>query len=273
MLILMLLSRGAAGLPEPLYIAASYLFIPDDTYGSVDGVAFPLLTLGWTLNYEMLFYLVFGAFIVLPRRLATAGVQLTMLAAVLVGLLKPASVALATWTQPIVLEFALGLAIANAWRNGSQLSRGVAAGLVVGACVWIALDPAGLLSLKQTPNDMRRLIGWGLPAAMILAAALLGSWRLPARWERPADLLGDASYSLYLTHPFVLIALEHIWPRLFGARLPLLFVAVAVLLAIALAVVVNRWAERPFTAALTRRLTRPRAAKLAPQGELPAPGP
>ena len=46
-------------------IAAAYLFIPA---ANPDGAPFPLLVIGWTLNYEMAFYVVFALFIGCSRR-------------------------------------------------------------------------------------------------------------------------------------------------------------------------------------------------------------
>src|SRR5437762_11735018 len=48
-------------------VCSSDLFWP---YPRVDGYAFPVHLLGWTMNYEMFFYAVFAAAILLPRRAA-----------------------------------------------------------------------------------------------------------------------------------------------------------------------------------------------------------
>jgi peptidoglycan/LPS O-acetylase OafA/YrhL len=48
-------------------VIASYLFFPYDTIGGGDGYAYPILDLGWTLNYEMMFYALFAAFIGFQR--------------------------------------------------------------------------------------------------------------------------------------------------------------------------------------------------------------
>lgn len=254
MLVVMALgSKGISGLPDWTYILSSYLFIPDASFGSVDGVAFPLLSLGWTLNYEMFFYVVFSAFIVLPRHRAIAGVVTALCAWVAIGwLLQPASTILATWTQPIILEFALGLLIGNALLDGRSLSGRAATVMLVAACVWIVADPLGLLLAHQTPSDFGRLFGWGVPAAAVLAAVVLGPGELPAWCERPVALLGDASYSLYLTHPFILIACERAWPKLVGSRYPAGFVILAMVLAVAASICVNKLIERPLGKAFDR---------------------
>jgi peptidoglycan/LPS O-acetylase OafA/YrhL len=246
-------SRGIAGWPSAGYILSSYLFVPDQSFGSVGGLAFPLLSVGWTLNYEMVFYLVFSAFLALPRHRATGCTLFTLAAGVALGAVAgPRSAVLSTWTQPIVLEFGLGLLIGNALLDGWRLPRTVALLMLVAACVWTLADPCGLFGHHQTPSDYRRLFGWGLPAATVLAAVVLGLQNLPAWCERPAALLGDASYSLYLTHPFILIVGEQVWQRIIGPKYLVAFMMVAIITAMAVSIGVNKVVERPFTRVLQR---------------------
>jgi len=265
-LLMTLIGKGPGGVPSVTYLASSYFFIPDASYGSVDGIAFPLLSLGWTLNYEMLFYALFSLFLFLPRPSAVRWVQVTLVAAVLLGaLLRPNWVVLATWTQPIILEFGLGMLIGNAFLSGRRIGLPAAIALLVVAGAWVALDPFGLMHLPQTPNDARRLIGWGLPAAMVLGAAVLRPWALPRRVDQLAGVLGDASYSLYLMHPFVLVAMRHAWLRFVGERGLPVFVVVTVCLAILMSIAVNRRVERPLTRAAGRMGTWAKPRKLQPQ--------
>jgi peptidoglycan/LPS O-acetylase OafA/YrhL len=239
-------SRGWAGLPDLSYILCSYLFIPNDAFGSVGGIAFPLLSLGWTLNYEMLFYAVFSTFLFLPRAKAIFCVTAAMIVLVLLGLnFGPTSVIPKTWSQAIILEFALGMFIGHVFLNGLRMPRIVSVAVLGLAIGWVALDPAGLTAFKQTPNDFRRLIGWGVPAVFVLGSLILTSWRMPPMVERPATLLGNASYSLYLTHPFVLVLVERAWAQLVGAQFLPAMVLSGIALAIVIAVAVHNMVERP----------------------------
>ena len=90
---------------------------------------------------------------------------------------------------------------------------------------------------------------------LIVAAAAFGP-RLSASWiVTPLVVLGDASYSLYLTHPFAIRPMRNIWMALDGSALPFsLFVMLCLLAAIAAALVVYRWIERPITDVLRSRL-------------------
>src|SRR5215831_12084637 len=88
---------------SPAHISASFLFIP---WPRPSGDIEPLLRPGWTLNYEMMFYLIFAASISLPRRQAVS-----VTAAALVAIMI--TVGLATsWPSSIAVEFIYGMAIA-----------------------------------------------------------------------------------------------------------------------------------------------------------------
>jgi exopolysaccharide production protein ExoZ len=89
-----------------------------------------------------------------------------------------------------------------------------------------------------------------------VAAATLGPE--PARpppFERALASFGDASYALYLIHPFVIRTLREIVLRGAAAALgPWPFVLAAVALALAASLVVHRLFEQPVTRWLRRRL-------------------
>ena len=93
----------------------------------------------------------------------------------------------------------------------------------------------------------------GLPAAAVLAAATLGP-DVRMRALAPAVAVGDASYSLYLTHPFVLIAMEKLATRTalaerigYGA-----VVALTVAIALAVGLAAFRLVEEPLARAALR---------------------
>jgi exopolysaccharide production protein ExoZ len=196
--------------PSLMAILQSLFFIPSMAFKSLDNYPFPVLAQGWTLNYEMFFYVVFAAFLFLKREFAVLCVAGTMLFCVALGLLfHPANTLLRFWSQPIILEFVFGMGIALLKRRHVSLPMWVRIAAVVAAVVWLAIDVSGFFHLRVTPNNMSRIVGWGLPATLILAATVLGKDMMPKRFEHVASKLGDASYSLYLTHPFVIDLFYH----------------------------------------------------------------
>lgn len=209
----------------PQALASSLLFWPYPTYGVEGEAVFPLHTLGWSLNYEMFFYLVFALCVGLPMRRALAAVCLAMLAIAGAGLLfSPATTALRFWSQPIVLEFIFGVLVGWSWLRGRLRMGPLVEGLLVTASLaLLAFNPLGLgvaPGTSTTPNDLVRLVSWGLPAAGLVLAAVSceGRWRPASLAKVPAvDLLrriGDSSYSLYLLHPFALILGVKLWAGL-----------------------------------------------------------
>ena len=253
--------KGGDPFPDARAILASYTFVPANTWG--DGRFFPVFDLGWTLNYEMFFYALFAFVVALPRGRALVAIGVMLVAATGIGAVVPGPSGLWFWTRPIILDFGLGLAV------GALLGRGV----VLPPMVRLALAAAGAALLLADPfhifdgavggtvaNDRPRVVCAGLPIAMLLAAAVLGPEPVMPRILLPAALVGDASYSLYLFHPFALILTEKL-----AQKLPVMraaegwqLVAVMVGVALILAFAVHRWIERPLTAQLATP-TQPRA--------------
>ena len=244
-----------SGWPSLWQVVASYLFIPAMR---ADGAVQPVYSLGWTLNFEMFFYLVFAAAIALPRRHAALAVSLGLALLVASRAFVVWPLPVAYWADPIVLEFVLGMGVAMIRETGLRLGGVARAALVIAGF--------GLLHLDLSAADgtaLPQFIGYGGPAAMLVAAAVLGrpNQRPPAV-ERALVAMGDASYALYLLHPFAIRALREVFARSpLGAWFgPWGFVAACLVAASLLALVVYQWLERPLHLWLRARLTSRRSA-------------
>ena len=177
-------------------VIASYLFLPVvDTAGNFR----PVLPVGWTLTYEFLFYLFFAAALAL---------RVDVLRIIMPALGLVAGVALfrtETWPDwtilfsTIVLEFVLGVVLAQWTLRGFRLPPAIAAVLVLGGFVVILAMPMG--------SENLRVLSWGLPAFAIVAGAVSLEPLVAPALPRWLLALGDASYSIYLSHGFVLPAL------------------------------------------------------------------
>jgi exopolysaccharide production protein ExoZ len=229
-------------------IVTSFFFIPD-LRGN--GEVRPIMALGWSLNYEMFFYAVFAVCLLAPlRRAALYLTGIFVGIAILGATLKPQSIALAYWTDSIVLEFLFGALLALACRAKFMIGRATSWALIaLGAALAVALGP-----FWGVDQILPRCVSGGLPATLIVAAAAFGP-RLSASWiVTPLVVLGDASYSLYLTHPFAIRPMRNIWMALNGGAPFSLYVVLCLLAAIAAALLVYRWIERPITDLLRSRL-------------------
>src|SRR5207237_3643278 len=121
------------------HIVKSFLFIPAEHPNL--GLVAPILTPGWTLNYELLFYLVFGLSLLIPLLL----VRFIALAAIFCGLvvlgvsLQPSGAILSTYLNPLMLEFLAGVVLAIL---APYLARGGAtpgALLIAAGMLWIGV--------------------------------------------------------------------------------------------------------------------------------------
>lgn len=230
-------------------IILSMLFIPHLDPG---GHIWPLFVPGWTLNLEMLFYAVFAAALFTTRPIVVASALLCALVAL--GLYGWQAPAVIQWTTPMLLEFVLGLGI-------SQLRKPIPAGVaLIGLAGSVVLLAATAVAhIDMTPY---RIIVWGLPAGLLLASciALEDCGRWPARLLSPLEKLGDASYSLYLTHGIVLAAV------LKFDRLGHMNAIVSIVAALAIAEVCYLLVERPINRLASKsswtKLERPKSQDL-----------
>lgn len=234
-------------------VATSFLFIPWDSHHT--GFPRPFYELGWTLNYEVFFYAVFALFIGLARARAVALTTATLVALVALGAFcKFSNPVLYFWTQPIVLEFVFGMGLALLAREGVTLPRSARYALMAAGAAAFYFDFLDARSYPHdwiTPNDFLRVIGWGVPAAMILAGAVLKPREASASGflVQAGARLGDASYALYLCHPIAMSLFAGGW-YLFGLDrlLPAAVgVGASLLLSIFVSLLVYRWFERPMT--------------------------
>jgi peptidoglycan/LPS O-acetylase OafA/YrhL len=237
----------------PAYILASYLFLP---WPRPDGLPQPALELGWTLNYEMFFYLVLTPFLLLPRARAVAGSAVLLALLVAVGQLHGFEpLALRFWADPIVLEFVAGMGLALAVAHGLTLPGWLRLAMVLVACV-------GLHLLAEVQTAWR-VTSFGTLGALLVAAAVTG--RRPERTGTVMRILvrlGDASYALYLCHPFVmrgftLLGAHFGPPTTVGG---ILYVVLSLAIAQLCALAINAGFERKLSAMLKSRRGRAPAA-------------
>lgn len=214
-----------------------FMFTPNPNGGTM-----PLVPVGWTLNYEMFFYAAFAAVLFLNMPLVcTVGVAMAGAAAV--GFFH-----MTTWPpfevlSPIVLEFVAGMIIARLTLAGFRL--GTAPALLLGVVALACL--VGTDALPEAVLNEGRVLYWGVPGAvLVLAAVSLEPYVTSEVWALPRRL-GDASYSIYLSHGFVIPVFGVVVAKLAPAGLASVTVAfaAAVLLSVVAGMIVCDWVEQP----------------------------
>jgi exopolysaccharide production protein ExoZ len=236
-------------LPSHLAILTSLLFFPFSNIPLPNGLAFPIYNLGWTLNYELFFYALLALCLARSRGQSVPRILYAICCIAALGLIfKPSLLPFSFWSQPIILEFGMGIGIAVAFRRSVVLPLPVRFAMIVLGISLLLLCPFGQPGAFEGTNfnDLSRVLMWGIPAALIVAGAALGP-DIKGAWSSPFVALGNASYSLYLLHPFVIIAFSALFRRTgFFSALPLpAFVGLVIIVASIVAIVSYHAFERP----------------------------
>lgn len=201
---------GAKTFPSLQAILTSYFFIPYDTIGYGDAYPFPILDLGWTLNYEMFFYIVFAAFIFLSLERAVLVTSSIMFGAVLIGPALNLPLPFSFWFQPIILEFVAGMVLATLFLRGVRIPPIVGAAMALGSlAVWKFLE-VQMFGPACGPGcySFPRLLVFGGGAILLMTAATMTRGIALPRFAQPLAALGDSSYALYLLHPFIFLGFK-----------------------------------------------------------------
>ncbi|MEP4442955.1 MAG: acyltransferase, partial [Hyphomicrobiales bacterium] len=246
------------------HLLASLFFVPWMNPADLTGAMIaPVVIPGWTLNYEMYFYIVFGGLLFVPQGARPALLMIVLLAMfVAANALAPQSVAGRFYGNSIVFEFLMGVLIAKLYLAKKLAPEGIAITLaMLSFCV--------LLIGENQEWEVARFLVAGLPASIVVYCLVsLDFSRL--RELRFIHYLGDASYSLYITHVFVLAGTRVLFARLpFGwTENEFLFVAVCILNSIFFAMLVYQFFELPIARKFKER--RQSKAVKSEKGAIPA---
>jgi exopolysaccharide production protein ExoZ len=200
------------------------------------GEVWPLVAPGWSLNYEMYFYLLFALSLIvkLKWRVPAISIAITLVFVLALRVSGP-SAAVSFLSESIVFEFILGMWLALSFKRGMRLPSSGGVCLIVAGVCWLLLDP-----------PMAHLFRYGVPSLLIVAGCLY----LKTPENRFGVLLGDSSYALYLSHIFTLGLLAKLLPPILGdsASAAWVFVlicfVVCVIGGIVVHVVVDNWLLR-----------------------------
>lgn len=239
---------GGFDVPSWLDWLLSALFIP---YRNNAGLMQPIYTLGWSLNFEMMFYLLFAmSFIAQTRVQGIAAVICVLLLLATLGLVvePPAErvglqVLLAFYTSPALLYFVVGMAVGlmrRHWNRPAWLAATIPVQATLGSVA---------VAILIVSEGLGRLIVMVLAMMIVTLAGERGGHSRFAAFSRA---FGDASYSIYLTHSFFLGAFAALTaPFVTGGALVLLIaLAAAVAMCFAGGWLTWRYVELP----ITRRL-------------------
>ena len=241
-----------------------FLFLPRFNPDHLNHI-YPVLVPGWTINYEMFFYAIFAASILLGRYKYVA-IFSTLTATILVGHWVDFQSAFGQfYTSSIVAEFLYGILICKLVQKFGHNHFPRLAGLALCAAF------AGLAFVS--PGDIPRAYFAGPIAALIVYAGILAFNGRNLPW---LHRLADASFSIYLTHLFTFkisrsLLMHALPPDQASPAAIALGLGVQMAIAAIVGLMVHRWVEQPLTQYLTRRFIKPRES-LLPGRESPTQG-
>jgi exopolysaccharide production protein ExoZ len=241
-------------------VADSFLFLPLFDTDRFAGTVHPY---GWTLSFEIWFYLVATVIAVIagpravPVRLA-AGFITCSLVLLAVGY-EPSWYFPRFVLCPLVIEFALGCV---AYRiTARSVSRGLGLAILAAGLAGLVLASfrgdrlATYAAVLADPNlALERVVCWGMPSFLIVTGATaierrIGWWP----WQRAAVFVGGLSFSLYLVQPIILFVIGSLGQSI-GGLSPWVVAGVAAIAAFLTAAITYRVVELPLVAWTRRRL-------------------
>ena len=215
------------------YLARSLFFLPSP--------GFPVLHVGWTLNFEMYFYLVFAVSLWISPRFAPLIAAAFICGVLLLDAAGTGGFLVHYYSHEYISYFLYGIAVYYAWTIFSPFAprwptivTGIAA---IAICY-------GSQFVKPWVPEL--VILTYAPVIIVVSALFLESSGAVVTF-RPLVLIGDASYAIYLTH-FIFFTMADSHARRNGYTLPkdslemmLFWVAVS----IAIGICVHLYIEKP----------------------------
>lgn len=209
----------------------SLAFIPHWSIAH-EGFVWPIVAPGWSLVFEMYFYLIFAISLFLAQRYRVAFITAVICVVFIVARLFGTDDSALTqfFSESMVFEFIFGMFLALAYKRGFSMPSSTA---------WFLLLFAFSLLLLELP--LPRIFEYGVPSLLIVMACLFVSIK-HYKW---AVLLGDASYALYLSHIFTLGVMRKFVAPLLGEgpAAAYLFVALSMIVCLLVSIVIHTYVD------------------------------
>jgi exopolysaccharide production protein ExoZ len=165
----------------------------------------PLVVVGWTLNFEIYFYVIFAAALWLNRRYAPLIASTVILIVIAIDYYAPGMFLTHYYSHMYIWFFLAGIALFYLWRFTSgrlpRLPTAIVCAAVLIFCYAIQID-------MPAPGRWT----YTLPVMIVGSMLLMAGAGVEIKW-RPLVLLGDASYALYLIHTLVMGYFHRVAPN------------------------------------------------------------
>ena len=177
------------------HVVTSYLFLPPPKE-----FVFPVLYPGWTLNFEMFFYLILSLLILINKNTTYTAICILLM----IGSLSKnlSGVTGSYYLTEGILEFALGLMIGQLIKSGYIPKKAPSIILITSSIALFAIN-------NYFKSD--GFIAWGIPSALLIIGCL-GFDSSKLMKSRAVQFFGEASYSIYLFHALAIWVIDWTFP-------------------------------------------------------------
>lgn len=209
-LVLYMVAPSMVNSGAPADILASYALWPTENPF--------LVAVGWTLAHEMYFYFIFCLlFFVSDRYLSLFLAAWAVMVFLVGGLYDGDSPVLKVVLSPLTIEFIGGAMLGQLILLRKPLMPMWVAILGLAASLSVLIFAGGwyLEATGITPSGWWRVLVSGVPAVFIvffMCSAELAGLKIP----NLLTVVGDSSYSIYLSHVLVMSAMGHVWFKIHG---------------------------------------------------------
>lgn len=236
------------------HLISSLFFIPRE---AANGEMQPTLALGWSLNFEMFFYVLFAIALRFSQRWSPllCVTAIVGFVAVIHGLSIGGPIA-QFYARPIVLEFCFGVGVFYLFTWCSERTAAIASLPAFKWVLWAVLigSLVAINVFEHSYPEVPRYLIAGIPATLIVSSALLLERVYGvATKNKLIVLLGEASYIVYLIHPYIIFSVLRVFvhdPQ--SLSTPALGALIVGLLALtsALSIAAHLWLEKPLMRSL-----------------------
>ena len=177
-----------------VHLIKSLFFIPFDKNGAGH---FPILFLGWTLNFEVIFYFLFSLSLVFfkENRMIACSIFIIIFL-VFNKIFSEKNFIFETYANDIFIEFIFGMILFTIWKKyKNKISTNLSNHFI---CLAILLVSIFILNYY----NFSRSVSYGLPSLILTVYFLFFLNHL--KFPKILVSLGDASYCIYLLHPYVI---------------------------------------------------------------------
>lgn len=186
---------------DPVMLLKSIFFIPY----SIGNAVQPIVRVGWTLNYEMFFYLIIWISIRISKKYRALTASLIIMILVACGrFFYMEYTVLQFWTDSVMIEFIYGMLAYEIHKHASKYYRDMNISVRLPLFLLAVCAYALLWIVDYDPGffDNHRFIIYGIPAFVIFNLVFIAAYGI--KLPRVCVWLGDISYSMYLIHYFII---------------------------------------------------------------------